>query len=78
MASTLLQNVQHYFNRAADKLGLDETIRKVLSEADRLVVVNIPMRVNGELKVFQAYRVQHNNARGRTRRPSLSPQRRVG
>jgi len=64
MASTLLENVQHYFDRAADKLGLDETTRKALSEPDRLVVVKLPMRVNGELKVFQGYRVQHNNARG--------------
>lgn len=64
MASTLLENVQHYFNRAADKLELDEKVRKVLSEPDRLVVVNIPMRAGGELQVFQGYRVQHNNARG--------------
>ncbi len=64
MASTLLENVQHYFNRAADKLGLDADLRKVLSEPERTIIVNLPMRANGKLRVFQGYRVQHSKVRG--------------
>lgn len=64
MASTLLQNVQVYFGKAADKLGLSEELRDLLSKPQRTVLVNIPVKVGGKTRVFQGYRVQHNNARG--------------
>jgi glutamate dehydrogenase (NAD(P)+) len=62
--SSLLENVQEYFNEAAQRLGLSEGLRDVLLEPDRTVVVKIPLSVGGSLKVFQGYRVQHCNARG--------------
>ena len=53
------------FNRAADYLELEESLRDVLRSAKRQLVVSIPVKMDGgEVKVFEGYRVQHNIARG--------------
>lgn len=53
------------FDRAADYLDLEESMRDVLRNAKRQLVVSIPVRMDGgETKVFEGYRVQHNIARG--------------
>ena len=53
------------FDRAADKLLLDEGIRKVLKSPAREITVNIPVEMDdGRLEVFTGYRVQHSIARG--------------
>lgn len=53
------------FERAADYLNLDRSMRRVLKHAKRQLVVSIPVKMdNGEVQVFEGYRVQHNIARG--------------
>src|SRR5712692_7178972 len=53
------------FNRAAEYLELEESLRNVLRSAKRQLIVSIPVRMDGgETKVFEGYRVQHNIARG--------------
>src|SRR5229473_2923501 len=53
------------FDRAADYLDLEESLRNVLRSAKRQLIVSIPVRMDGgETKVFEGYRVQHNIARG--------------
>jgi glutamate dehydrogenase/leucine dehydrogenase len=53
------------FDRAADYLGLDESMRAVLKTAKRQLIVSIPVKMDsGEVEVFEGYRVQHNVARG--------------
>jgi glutamate dehydrogenase (NAD(P)+) len=53
------------FDRAADYLELDDSMRRVLKHAKRQLVVSIPVKMdNGEVQVFEGYRVQHNIARG--------------
>jgi glutamate dehydrogenase (NAD(P)+) len=53
------------FNKAADKLGLDEGIRKVLGNPNRELTVNIPVQLDdGRIELFTGYRVQHSVARG--------------
>jgi glutamate dehydrogenase (NAD(P)+) len=53
------------FDRAADYLDLEESMRNVLRNAKRQLIVSIPVRMDGgETKVFEGYRVQHNIARG--------------
>jgi glutamate dehydrogenase (NAD(P)+) len=53
------------FDRAAEYLGLDDSMRRVLKNAKRQLVVSIPVKMdNGEVQVFEGYRVQHNIARG--------------
>src|SRR5258708_7836297 len=53
------------FDLAAQKLNLDEGIRKVLSYPNREIILHIPVAMdNGTLEVFTGYRVQHSIARG--------------
>jgi glutamate dehydrogenase (NAD(P)+) len=60
-----LESMKLYFNRAADRLGLDDSYRKLLLTSKREVQVQVPIiRDNGELQTFVGYRVQHDNSRG--------------
>jgi len=53
------------FNRAADYLDLDLSMRHVLENAKRQLIVSIPVKMDGgDVQVFEGYRVQHNIARG--------------
>src|SRR5437764_3877563 len=53
------------FNRAADYLDLDDSMRAVLSNTKRQLIVSIPVKMDsGHVEVFEGYRVQHNIARG--------------
>jgi glutamate dehydrogenase/leucine dehydrogenase len=53
------------FERAADYLELDQSMRRVLKTAKRQLIVSIPVKMdNGEVQVFEGFRVQHNIARG--------------
>ncbi|HZU27435.1 MAG TPA: Glu/Leu/Phe/Val dehydrogenase [Bryobacteraceae bacterium] len=53
------------FDEAADMLGLDEGLRKVLRTAALEVTVHIPVVLDdGRIEVFTGYRVQHSIARG--------------
>ena len=57
--------VNHYFNRAAERLGIRDDIAAVLRSAYREVQVQIPVtRTDGRIHVYTGYRVQHNGARG--------------
>lgn len=50
---------------AADHLGLDAGMRKVLSTCKRELTVNFPVQMDdGSIEVFTGYRVQHNLGRG--------------
>lgn len=54
-----------YFDRAADRLDLSPSIRKLLIIPKREVTVQIPIELdNGEIETFIGYRVQHDDARG--------------
>jgi glutamate dehydrogenase (NAD(P)+) len=53
------------FDIAAERLKLDEGMRKVLKSPAREITVNIPVQLDdGRLEVFTGYRVQHSIARG--------------
>jgi glutamate dehydrogenase (NAD(P)+) len=53
------------FNEAAERLELDDGMRKVLRAPAREVTVSIPVMLDdGRLDVFTGYRVQHSIARG--------------
>jgi len=56
---------QEQFAKVADKLDLAEGTRQLLRFPQREYHVRIPVRMDdGTVKVFQGYRVQHNDARG--------------
>jgi glutamate dehydrogenase (NAD(P)+) len=53
------------FDNAAEKLRLDDGVRKVLKSPTREITVNIPVQLDdGRLEVFTGYRVQHSLVRG--------------
>src|SRR5579871_1244461 len=53
------------FDEAAERLGLDEGLRKVLRTPALELTVNIPVQLDdGRIEVFTGYRVQHSIARG--------------
>lgn len=53
------------FDEAAEKLKLDDGMRKILKSPAREITVNIPVQLDdGRLEVFTGYRVQHSIARG--------------
>src|SRR5690242_20947742 len=53
------------FNDAAERLGLSQPMRAILSKPKRELVVNFPVRMdNGDVEMFTGYRVQHNINRG--------------
>ena len=56
---------QHQFDLAAEKLGLDPGLRRVLREPRRELIVHFPVKMDdGTVQVFTGYRVQHNLGRG--------------
>ncbi|MEE9219060.1 MAG: Glu/Leu/Phe/Val dehydrogenase, partial [Acidobacteriota bacterium] len=53
------------FDTAAEYLKLDKGMQEVLKHPKRQLVVSIPVKMdNGEIRVFEGFRVQHNIARG--------------
>ncbi len=61
----LYANVETQFNRAADLMNLDESVRRILSATKNEIVVHFPVRMdNDHIEVFTGYRVQHNDALG--------------
>jgi glutamate dehydrogenase (NAD(P)+) len=57
--------VSHFFDRAADHIGLTDEMRSVLRSSYRELRVQVPIRMDdGRLEVFTGYRVQHNGGRG--------------
>ncbi len=56
---------QAQFDKAVDKLGLEESARTILRQPMRELHVALPVRMDdGSHKVFRGFRVQHNDARG--------------
>src|SRR5919199_4795037 len=57
--------VTHYFDDAAERLGIPDDIAAVLKSSYREVQVQIPVRRHDDkIHVYSGYRVQHNGARG--------------
>ncbi len=57
--------VMDQFEHAADVMGLDPGVRKILGKTNSEIVVHFPVKLDsGAIEVFTGYRVQHNNALG--------------
>ncbi len=64
----VLQMARDQLAVAARYLNLDEGLHEVLSRPKRQIIVNFPVVMdNGEVQVFEGYRVQHNTSRGPTK-----------
>jgi glutamate dehydrogenase (NAD(P)+) len=64
-AGGLFEAVQGHLDQAADRIGLDDGARKVLSTHRREVAVSVRVsRDDGSFDVYPGWRIQHNGARG--------------
>jgi glutamate dehydrogenase (NAD(P)+) len=55
----------HQFDHAAEKMGLEPGLREVLRRPRRALVLSLPVKMDdGSIRVFEGFRVQHNNSRG--------------
>ena len=61
----MLADSHFYFHKAADVLGLPDKVRTILLTPRRSIKVEIAFEgEDGELQIYNGYRVQHNMARG--------------
>jgi glutamate dehydrogenase (NAD(P)+) len=59
------ESAAHRFDEAAERLGLDDGMRKVLRQPAMELTVHFPVVLDdGRIEVFTGYRVQHSIARG--------------
>ena len=57
--------VNHYFDMAADRIGLRADVAAVIRSSYREVQVQVPIELrDGRTHVYNGFRVQHNGARG--------------
>jgi glutamate dehydrogenase (NAD(P)+) len=64
-STNAFEMAQAQFDHVADQLGLDEQVREILRWPAREFIIRIPVRMDdGKMRVFQGFRVQHNDARG--------------
>ena len=64
-SESTFEGVNVFFDRAADRLGLDDGVRELLRVPWRELRVSVPVRMDdGSIHVFAGYRIQHNGARG--------------
>ena len=62
---TPFEEVNLFYDQAADRLGLSSGISEMLRRPWRELQVQVPVRMDdGRIEVFTGYRVQHNGARG--------------
>jgi glutamate dehydrogenase (NAD(P)+) len=62
---SLYANVTRQFEKAADLMKLDSSVRSILSKTTNEIMVNFPARMDdGRIEMFTGYRVQHNNTLG--------------
>ena len=58
-------NAQRQFDMAAELLNLEPSLRGVLREPRRELIVHFPVKMDdGSVRMFEGYRVQHNVGRG--------------
>lgn len=62
---SVYENVKMQFSKAADIMGLDPNICKILACTDNEIQVHFPVKMDdGRIEMFCGYRVQHNNVLG--------------
>ncbi len=65
MKNSFYEQTLGHYARAADVMKLQSDVRAILSEPKNVIQVNFPVRMDGgALRLFQGYRIQHNNVLG--------------
>lgn len=62
---SLFENTVSQLKKAAKVVNIDQEIIGILSRPKRIIEFSLPIkRDDGSIKIFRAFRVQHNDARG--------------
>ncbi|MDR1753881.1 MAG: Glu/Leu/Phe/Val dehydrogenase, partial [Eubacterium sp.] len=65
MAYNPFENAQAQFDKVADMIGLEQSARDLLREPMKEYHFTVPVKMDdGSTKVFKAFRIKHNDARG--------------
>jgi glutamate dehydrogenase (NAD(P)+) len=65
---SMLESAQHFFDRAAERLKLEEWLVELLRYVKRKLIVTFPVVMDdGSVKHFEGYRVQHDPVLGPTK-----------
>lgn len=66
MAKSAYENAKKQISEAISLMDWDNKwFNEIMNNPERILEISIPVKMdNGEIKVFKAYRSQHNNARG--------------
>ena len=68
MERTIWDVARQQFFEAAELTDLDDDLKEILSHCNRDLTVRFPVCMDyGSIRVFEGYRVQHNQARGPTK-----------
>jgi glutamate dehydrogenase (NAD(P)+) len=63
--SSVYRTAVRQFERAADRMNLDPSVRAILATTMNEITVHFPVRMDdGRIEMFSGYRVQHNDALG--------------
>ncbi|OQX92138.1 MAG: glutamate dehydrogenase [candidate division Zixibacteria bacterium 4484_95] len=61
----LYDNVNKQFTKAADLMGLDANVRKILQTTSNEITIHFPVKMDdGQIEMFTGYRIQHNDVLG--------------
>lgn len=61
----MLYSAQNHLDDAAERLGLNPNIHRILRTCERSLTVSLPIETDdGEIEVYTGYRVQHTSVRG--------------
>lgn len=64
----VFEMAQAQVKNACDKLGMEPNVYELLKEPQRVLEVNIPVKMDdGSIRIFKGYRSQHNDAVGPTK-----------
>lgn len=64
---SFFQSVQNYFDKAAHYTKLDKGLLEQIKVCNAVYQVHFPVKINGGVKVIEAYRVQHSHHRAPTK-----------
>lgn len=64
---TFLDSVTRYFNAAAPHTGLPDGLLRQIKVCNSVYQIYFPVKIDGEVKVIEAYRAQHSHHRSPTK-----------
>lgn len=68
MAKNVFENTKEQLGKALKHVKVSKDVIEILSYPKRIIQVSIPVKMDsGDIKIFNGYRVQYNDARGPTK-----------